>query len=356
MSGRGGDEGVFLSCLKHLDEHTNVKLLLRVWGPRFEFAVRLILVATFLDDSFRVATHFSEHTKQISEGYLKLLAATAPGLVSALASATLVIGLLAQFLGSLCLIALQYPDYATKALIGWTIVQPVLYAQLTNSEFVAESLSLVGGLLILRAHLSDKANGDSWRANEAFLARTQLLGRLLIPAVYLYHAGRILLNNLAGAQRGPSQSLALFFISKTTLGCRLILGCALLLGCTLVAFGLKSRAVALLLAILNLGFVCHQHPFFCFVWREGGEWKYDEAKMKMSRLHVAQPQGESPDDFEPWHLLDLHQYYFFQGLSTTGALLLLVQFGPGEIAVQADEVLLGDVQMARDYRPVPCNA
>ena len=56
---------------------------------------------------------------------------------------------------------------------------------------------------------------------------------------------------------------------------------------------------------------------------------------------------------ESYHIFDLHRYYFFQGLSTSGALLLLAQFGPGEIAVQEDEVLLGDVQKARDYRVVP---
>ena len=53
-------------------------------------------------------------------------------------------------------------------------------------------------------------------------------------------------------------------------------------------------------------------------------------------------------DFEPWLMLDLHRYYFFHGLSTSGALLLLAQFGPGKIAVEEDEVLLGDVQRARD--------
>ena len=42
------------------------------------------------------------------------------------------------------------------------------------------------------------------------------------------------------------------------------------------------------------------------------------------------------------------RYYFFEGLSFSGALLLLAQFGPGEIAVEEDEVLLGDVQRARD--------
>ena len=31
-------------------------------------------------------------------------------------------------------------------------------------------------------------------------------------------------------------------------------------------------------------------------------------------------------DMQPWHVFDLHRYHFFQGLSTTGALLLLAQF------------------------------
>ena len=71
--------GLFLGCLKSLDEITNVKVLLRVWGPRFGFVVRLLLVATFLDDSLRVATDFSDHTKQVGEqGCLKPLAASSP--------------------------------------------------------------------------------------------------------------------------------------------------------------------------------------------------------------------------------------------------------------------------------------
>ena len=56
----------------------------------------------------------------------------------------------------------------------------------------------------------------------------------------------------------------------------------------------------------------------------------------------------SPKDFEPWDIFDLHRYYFFQGLSTSGALLLLAQFGPGELAVEEDEELLGDVGRVRD--------
>ena len=197
------NEGLFLRCLKPLDDIVSVKLLLRIWGPRFEFFVRLILVATFLDDSIRVATNFSEHTDQVVAAG-QPLAEASPHLIYYAAAVVLAAGLLAQSLGSLCLVALIQPDVATKALIGWAIVQPVLYAQLTNFEFVAESLSLVGGLLIMRAHLSEQAKRDGRRvpvgggtlcvpadpdsAPELAIARTQLLGRLLLPSVYLYRA------------------------------------------------------------------------------------------------------------------------------------------------------------------------
>ena len=69
--------------------------------------------------------------------------------------------------------------------------------------------------------------------------------------------------------------------------------------------------------------------------------------MRHSMPTMALPKGISQRDdrtFEPWQLLDLHRYYFFHGLSTAGALLLLAQFGPGEIAVEEDEVLISDAQ------------
>ena len=339
-----GDEGLFLRCLKKLDERVNVKALLRVWGPRCEFMVRLILVATFFDDSYRAATHFTDHVRQVGEeGYLRPLAASSPHVISTIATVALGIGLLAQSVGSLCLLALIRPDGAIIALIGWTIAQPVLYAQLANFELVAESLSLVGGLLILRAHLAEQAK----HAPEATsMARTQFVGRLLLPTVYLYRAGLILRGNFADAQHRTDHSASMFVIDTAVFA-------GLVLGCAPVAAGLRSRAVALVLAIVNIGLVCYQHPFFRFAWREGGEWKYDEAKMRKSMPHVALPKEVSAGDFESWLIFDLHRYYFFQGLSTSGALLLLAQYGPGELAVEEDEVLLGDVQRARDYRQVP---
>merc|ERR1712196_676704 len=84
----------------------------------------------------------------------------------------------------------------------------------------------------------------------------------------------------------------------------------LVLCCTHVAAGLKSRTVALSLALVNFGFVCYMHPYFRFMWREGGEWKYDEAAMRKSMLHVSLPKDSTQDDFEPWLVVDLQQDYF----------------------------------------------
>jgi len=339
MSSGSKPEGFSQRLMLSIDEHTSVKLLMRLWGPRLEFVVRLMLVATFLDDSFHTAPHFFEHSKKIGEqGCLNWLAMTSPELVSVIATVALGIGLLAQSLGSFCLLALRHPDGATKALIGWTIAQPVLYAQLSNVEFVAESLSLVGGLLMLRAHLVSEQGRHVG-------ARTQLLGRLLLPTVYLYHAGLFLFSTLTYDE---SSNLAMYFSSLSMFIVNTVMLVGLVIGSMLVGAGLKSRFVAVLLALVNFGFVFYQHSFFRFVWLESGEWKYDEEKLYKSMSQVVLPTDISPIDFDPSQIYNLHRYYFFLGLSTSGALLLLAQFGPGEIAFQKNEMLLPIVARAQD--------
>lgn len=116
-----------------------------------------------------------------------------------------------------------------------------------------------------------------------------------------------------------------------------ILFVGLVAGSALVAAGLRSRAVALVLALFSLAFVFFQHSFFRYVWLEGGDWKYDE---DMPMPKVALPEDVSPTDLTMAEILDLHRYYFFLGLSSSGALLLLAQFGPGKLAVQNSEVIL----------------
>jgi len=338
MSGAKKPESLFQRLLRPLDERFNVKMLMRVWGPRLELVVRLMLVATFLDDSFRTATHFSEHTKQVGEkGCLKWLTATSPELVSIIATVALGIGLAAQSLGSLCLLSLRQPDAATKALICWAIAQPVLYAQLSNIEFVAESLSLVGGLFMLRAHLVFE------QARHSGGARTQLLGRLLLPTMYLYYAGLFLFSAFT---LDETNDLVMYVSSLSMFVVNTAVFIGIVIGSMLVAASLKSRIIAFVLALINLCFVCYQHPFFRYIWLEGGEWKYDEVNMSVQ--NIALPSNIDQDEIDPSQIYELHRYYFFLGLSTSGALLLLAQFGPGKIAIQKDEVLLPVVVRAQD--------
>mmetsp|Transcript_30902 Transcript_30902/g.46852 ORF Transcript_30902/g.46852 Transcript_30902/m.46852 type:complete len:269 (-) Transcript_30902:61-867(-) len=173
-------------------------------------------------------------------------------------------------------------------------------------------------------------------------ARVQLLGRLLLPAMHLYYAGRFLFSALA---LNKTTSLATYVSSLSMFVVRAVALVAFAIGSAFIAAGLKSRLDASLLALVNIGCVFHQHPFVRFVRFENGKWEYDE---DMAMPRVALPTDISPDDFYLRQVYDLHRYYFFLGLSTSGALLLLAQFGPGKIAVHKDEVLLPVAARAQD--------
>jgi len=295
--------------LHYINERYRIKSLMLAYGPQLEFVVRLMLVATFLDDSLRTATHFPSHMQQVG---------TSIG--SGLAAVALLAGLLAQLFGSYGVLTLRHCDLGTKALIGWTIVHPVLYKQYSNIEFVIESISLVGGLLLLRGHICAEP-------------QTQLIGRLFLPTMYLYYAGVFMHSVFTYDETNSVMAyIASLYLCVAT-GLALI---GLVIGCMLVATGLKSRLVALLLTLFNLGYVCYNHPFFLYVWWSGGEWKYAEDKMKMPNVVVSEEIGYA--DFDNEIIYDLHKYYFFLGVSTSGALLLLAQFGPGAVGVQKSRI------------------
>jgi uncharacterized membrane protein YphA (DoxX/SURF4 family) len=311
------------SLLLRLDERVNFKKLSPVYAPYLEWVVRLMLVSCFLDDSIRTATQVPQPAEQVrAEGVLPSKGA---------ADVALGLGLLAQWAGSACLLRVrQTPglaNFATKALISWSVLQPALYGQLANFEFVADSLSVTGGLVLLRAHL---AGGDRVGVGP----RAQLFGRLLVPVPYVYYGGKLLVSALdleeTGSAAGYVASLGEFVVST-------LLFAAMVAGVALVAAGLKSRLVALAAAVANLAFAFYLHPFFRYVWREDGKWKYDE---NMPMPDVTLPDGVGIADFELWEIYDLHRYYFFLGVASSGALFLLAQVGPGDIALQADEQIL----------------
>eukprot|EP00531_Pseudo-nitzschia_arenysensis_P020657 CAMPEP_0116123110 /NCGR_PEP_ID=MMETSP0329-20121206/4571_1 /TAXON_ID=697910 /ORGANISM="Pseudo-nitzschia arenysensis, Strain B593" /LENGTH=162 /DNA_ID=CAMNT_0003616999 /DNA_START=418 /DNA_END=906 /DNA_ORIENTATION=- len=155
--------------------------------------------------------------------------------------------------------------------------------------------------------------------------------------MYFYYAWLFIYYDFSNEE--TSDYLAFFAsLSKSVVDTMVIV--AMIVGSVLLFFGLKSRAVAFLLAFVNLGFVTYLHPFFRYISFEDGQWKYDELNMPSPQVALAKDISQEDLLYDPAQVYDLHRYYFFLGLSTSGALLLLAQFGPGEIAVQKTEVLL----------------
>lgn len=316
--------------VKRFDERVNVKKLTRKLAPYLQFIVRLMLVSSFLDDSFHTATHLHDHTLEVSsQGCFSWLGPSAP----IFSTIFLLLGLLSQFLGSFCLLCLKKITSATNALITWVIVQPILYGQLSNFEFVAESLSLVGGLLLLKAHLV-KGTGNPYEQENETNERTKLVGRMLLPAMYVFYAGQFLHSSLIEEE---TSSIATYIASLSTFVFTLGVIAGIIAGSLLVGVGLKSRKIALMLAFLNIGFVFYYHPFFTYISRSDGSWKYS---LSMPMPNVALPSGVKFGDFKEEQIYEIHRYYFWLGCSTSGALGLLAIYGPGDLAWQKHEHIL----------------
>lgn len=315
--------------LLRFDETWNVKALCRKWGPKLEFVVRLLLISTFLDDSFRTVTHFPKLVEQIGDqGFLKALKYST--LVQVSSTVILACGFLAQSIGSICLLLKRWVDTSSKALIIWVILQPILYGQLSNIELVAESLSLVGGLLLIRANLVvyDKEDQGS---------RLQLFGRLLLPSMYFYYAGKFL---YSACTLDETSDLAIFIMSLSQFVLAIVSVVGLVISSTLVTVGLQSRLFAIFLAVFNTLFVFYTHPFFIYLsYNNEDGWNVKDS-IYLKTVSVSLPGDVSTSDLDKWQMFDLQRYYFFMGMSISGALLLLAQFGPGKLAAQNDEVLL----------------
>ena len=322
------------------ERYGNMNKLFQHWQPRVEFVVRILLVASFVEDAVRMLTNFENHVVQVAAItlYNPTLATVAVG-----------VGLCVQSCGALAVIANFKIRAATLALIGWTLTQPFLYAQGTNLEFLAESMSLLGGLVLLHAHHQLVPNDTKHI--------TQFLGRLLLPSMYLYYGGMWMTSILFDNEE--TGSYFQYFTSLSSVLVVVLLSVGLLCGAGLVAVGLKSRLVATLLAVINLLYTVEQHPYYTYAWRNAttGEWEYDTIRMNPAAVVVT---ATTPGDginvdgvaedvvLDYTELYDVHKYYFYLGVSTTGAFLLLALFGPGHHALQRHEVLLPTVQRARD--------
>ncbi|KOO22887.1 hypothetical protein Ctob_004789 [Chrysochromulina tobinii] len=324
---------------KALDERVNLKRVHR----KLQAVARVMIVITFLEDALRCLLTFS-----VQQQSMRIAGWQGEFWHTALPCASVAV----QSSGSL-LIALPISTSSSWhgrigcfILLGWCCFHPFMYHQQTNWEFVLETCTIIGGLLILLSHymllaaaaaaasrlldgkritlLPAKAVGPVVAEDDPLGKRahaTQAVGRVLICAVFIYYAfGRV----HGYVARSLSELGNADVLTPIAQGASII---ALLYACSLLIVGIKSRGVALLLALAMLLLAAYNHPFWWYL-------TYLRTDRTFKMEGVAYMEGFEVDAFT---MADHQRYFFFQSVSTVGALLLLVVHGPGRLSMDEQQ-------------------
>ncbi|GAA6000536.1 hypothetical protein JCM5350_002404 [Sporobolomyces pararoseus] len=245
----------------------------RPWLPGIG---RFLIVVTFLEDALRILTQLGDQNYYLQKhrGF--------PWGISHMFLYTNVMVMLAC---STLIIAKRYPFYATIGLFGVVITQGFGYGLIFDLTFFLRNLSVMGGLLMA---LSDALSGKksnlvgvpTMGINDQDRKKYfQLFGRVLLVFLFL----GFVFNGQTGWAKG-------------------MVSVSGLVACLFVALGYKAKQSALFLVI-----VLGTFNFTVNAW-----W----------RVHKAHPQR------------DFLKYDFFQTLSIVGGLLLLVNLGAGDFAIE----------------------
>jgi len=262
-----------------------VKRFLTTLGP-------LLLVITFLEDGFRVLFRWSEQMNYLTgdrhgmgmSRWFAVLALLTSVFLQIGGSALILQGKRAAFLKG------QHVKVGGGALLTFLFLQPVMYGQHADVDFMCRTLTLAGGLALLWQHdmetqgtKVDLFAGLPDTRSQYTQEVIQLTGRTLMTLMFFYQMFEFLAKAHAGV---------LHYIGA-------LLTCLI---CSTVLLGFKAKTGAvLLIALLAIGNVL-MHPFW---------------------------------SVRP-HLYDFTKFYFFQTLSMIGGLMLLVLHGPGGLSVGGD--------------------
>ncbi|KAJ3181259.1 hypothetical protein HDU87_001388 [Geranomyces variabilis] len=241
------------------------------WLPAI---ARFLLVVTFLEDSLRISTQWSDQLfyLQRHRGFPWLTAEVFLGL-----------NVLTMTAGSLFAIAKKHTEYAVAGLALVIVSQSLGYGLLFDSAFFFRNLSVAGGLLMLLAD-SMASKRKTIFAGLPSLNETD-------RATYLQLFGRILLVFLFMS----------FIFAGEFSALRVAVSIVALVACVMVVVGFKAKWSAwMLVTFLSISNVVLNN------W-----WN----------LHHAHPQR------------DFLKYDFFQTLSIMGGFLLLTNLGPGGLSM-----------------------
>lgn len=242
--------------------------------PYLPTIARFLLVTTFLEDSIRIISQWSDQTY-----YLRFHR----GLPFVLTELFLISNVAAMLVGSFFAIIKKHSEIAVGALFMVILSQSLAYGLIFAFDFFLRNLSVIGGLLMLLA--------DAWssKRKDIFAGLPSLNER--DKSTYLQLFGRILLVFL----------FLSFILNGEFSILRMVVSIVALIGSIMVVVGFKAKYSAwMLVMFLSVS------NFFLNNW-----WS----------LHHNHPRR------------DFLKYDFFQTLSIVGGFLLLANQGAGELSM-----------------------
>ncbi|KAK2735620.1 hypothetical protein FQN57_001166 [Myotisia sp. PD_48] len=241
--------------------------------PHLPAIGRFLIVVTFIEDSLRIITQWSQQIQYLSEHRHIPWGVT---------HTFLIVNVIVMSICSVLVIARKHSEYAVAGLLGVVVSQALGYGLLIDLTFIVRNLSVIGGLLMVLS--------DSWVRKKFMPAGLPQLEEK-DRKMYVQFAGRVLLIFLFIG----------FVFSGEWSFWRILVSMLGFVACVMVVVGFKAKWSAIILVVLLSIFNVFVNNFWT--------------------LHPHHPHK------------DFAKYDFFQILSIVGGLLLLVNMGPGQLSM-----------------------